>query len=420
MTVKRKTVFQFGVALLSIGVAAIPGGSRISDKMVFAEEISAFESDDGFTSAAPEDAEGQSSTEDFTISEPENNAENTGEVQTEKEEKQTIILPQASISMSSSDFLPVQETKSVHSPNLYDGLYLLHIVSDSLISYTFNFNQSLKEQDIALYHFNAQNNTVDSEPVQDMLQLTENGSTLYMELNSSSDYILVISNGTDYPELSYTLKCTKDNLPKKEESALTGEKEAISEDNTVSDQESANDSETVSEEPTVTSVALNIDPDAETIPVEFLDYVNDLDIYSVMLVYADGTEKILDQTDTCYDFSASFEDASDTEGIVHRTYHIIVKDNSTGMVYNADGSIDFGKNDPLEIKTEEMTSVILENQKKWVMVQSVPGITGRYAMNCDKEIAAIYYGADGEEAVCAENVFELQQGITYNFLIKLN
>lgn len=249
---RRKTVLQFGVTLLSIGVAAILGGSKISDKVVFAEELSTFESDDGFTSAVPEDAEGQNSTEDINTQEP------------------------------------------------------------------------------------------------------------------------------------------------------------------------ATDSETVSEAPTLTSVALNIDPDAETIPVEFLDYVNDLDIYSVMLVYSDGTEKIVDQTDTCYDFSASFEDASDTEGIVHRTYHITVKDNSTGMVYNADGSIDFGKNDPIEIKTAEMTSVILENQKKWVMVRSVPGITGRYAMNCDKAIAAIYYAADGEEAVCAENNFELQQGITYNFLIKLN
>lgn len=252
MTVKRKTVLRFGVALLSIGVAAILGGSRISDKVVFAEELSTFESDDGVTSVVPEGAEDQNSTEDLNTQEP------------------------------------------------------------------------------------------------------------------------------------------------------------------------ATDSETVSEAPTLTSVALNIDPDAETIPVEFLDYVNDLDIYSVMLVYSDGTEKIMDQTDTCYDFSASFEDASDTEGIVHRTYHITVKDNSTGMVYNADGSIDFGKNDPLEIKTAEMTSVILENQKKWVMVRSVPGITGRYAMNCDKAIAAIYYAADGEEAVRAENNFELQQGITYNFLIKLN
>lgn len=262
MTVRRKTVLRFGVALLSIGVAAILGGSKISDKVVFAEELSTFESDDGFTSAVPEDAEGQDSTEDIS----------TEDISTE-------------------------------------------------------------------------------------------------DLNT---------------------------------------------------QEPATDSETVSEAPTLTSVALNIDPDAETIPVEFLDYVNDLDIYSVMLVYSDGTEKIVDQTDTCYDFSASFEDASDTEGIVHRTYHITVKDNSTGMVYNADGSIDFGKNDPIEIKTAEMTSVILENQKKWVMVRSVPGITGRYAMNCDKVIAAIYYAADGEEAVCAENNFELQQGITYNFLIKLN
>lgn len=148
--------------------------------------------------------------------------------------------------------------------------------------------------------------------------------------------------------------------------------------------------------------------------------MNDLDIYSVMLVYSDGTEKIMDQTDTCYDFSASFEEPVIQKGLYTRDLSYYSKDNSTGMVYNADGSIGFGKNDPIEIKTAEMTSVILENQKKWVMVRSVPGITGRYAMNCDKAIAAIYYAADGEEAVCAENNFELQQGITYNFLIKLN
>lgn len=63
---RRKTVLQFGVTLLSIGVAAILGGSKISDKVVFAEELSTFESDDGFTSAVPEDAEGQNSTEDIS------------------------------------------------------------------------------------------------------------------------------------------------------------------------------------------------------------------------------------------------------------------------------------------------------------------------------------------------------------------
>ena len=82
MTVKRKTVLQFGVALLSIGVAAIPGGSRISDKVVFAEELSAFESNDEFTSVAPEHAEGQNSTEDSSTQEPANDSETVSEAPT--------------------------------------------------------------------------------------------------------------------------------------------------------------------------------------------------------------------------------------------------------------------------------------------------------------------------------------------------
>lgn len=85
MTVRRKTVLRFGVALLSIGVAAILGGSKISDKVVFAEELSTFESDDGFTSAVPEDAEGQDSTEDISTEDISTEDLNTQEPATDSE-----------------------------------------------------------------------------------------------------------------------------------------------------------------------------------------------------------------------------------------------------------------------------------------------------------------------------------------------
>ena len=76
------------------------------------------------------------------------------------------------------------------------------------------------------------------------------------------------------------------------------------------------------------------------------------------------------------------------------------------------------KRDPVEIKTTEMTSVIVKGTK-WIMVQSVPTISGRYAMNSDKPIEAMYYAAEDEAVICAEDAFELQENVTYRFLIKL-
>ena len=78
-----------------------------------------------------------------------------------------------------------------------------------------------------------------------------------------------------------------------------------------------------------------------------------------------------------------------------------------------------GKEEPVEIKTEEMTSVILEGKKKWIVVQSTPAVSGRYAMNSNKLIKNIYYISEEGEVVCAEDVFQLQEGVTYQFLIEL-
>lgn len=111
---------------------------------------------------------------------------------------------------------------------------------------------------------------------------------------------------------------------------------------------------------------------------------------------------------------------SNADGSVHRTYHTVVKELETGKEFEDSSSIDIGIKAPAEIKTEEMTTVILAGKKKWAVVRSTPEITGRYAMNSDRLIKKMYYASEDGEAVCAENAFELQAGITYQFLNSLN
>ena len=173
-------------------------------------------------------------------------------------------------------------------------------------------------------------------------------------------------------------------------------------------------------ERTLTSVSLKVDQDLESVPVTFLEQLNELDVYSVVLVYSDGSTSLPDKAEEAYDISVDYEDVSNADGSVHRTYHTVVKELETGKEFEDSSSIDIGIKAPAEIKTEEMTTVILAGKKKWAVVRSTPEITGRYAMNSDRLIKKMYYASEGGEAVCAENAFELQAGITYQFLISLN
>ena len=170
----------------------------------------------------------------------------------------------------------------------------------------------------------------------------------------------------------------------------------------------------------LTMVKLNIDQDLETVPVAFLPYLDELNVdgYSLTLVYSDNTEKMLDKADTRYTWSIEHEDETKEEGIITRTYRVRVTELSTGNTYEATQSVDFGKEEPVSIKTEEMTTVIVEGNK-WVMVQSTPSITGIYSMNSSKLIDCMYYAADNEAVVCADDTFKLEEGVTYQFLIKL-
>ncbi|MFQ9153084.1 MAG: hypothetical protein ACLR6B_18125 [Blautia sp.] len=133
---------------------------------------------------------------------------------------------------------------------------------------------------------------------------------------------------------------------------------------TESETASEPESEAVIEtERTLTSVSLKVDQDLESVPVTFLEQLNELEVYSVILVYSGGSTSLPDKAEETYDVSVDYEDVSNADGSVHRTYHAVVKELENGKEFEDSSSIDIGIKAPAEIKTEEMTTVILEGKR---------------------------------------------------------
>ena len=473
---KRKTALRISAALLSAGfVISTVNGS--TGRIALAEELTILEDEENLADTEAENLEEQEVTElqnlgeesdnqdteepetDMVIEETEvyleEETETSQEEETEvlfEEESETsqeeetelpledvmeIQLPQKSVQVRNSDFLPVQEEETGIVLNLYEDVYLLHIKSEQGKVNTFYFNQPLNDSDIVLYHFNSENNTATDEVSgQNDISLLEEGSVLSLNLEDASEYVLVISNGNNYENLTYTLKNEAVQPDETEdmtepESEVTSEPETESE--TASETETEKESETASEpetesetasepetqEATLVSVRLNLDQDLKTVPTVFSEYLDNLDTYTVTLVYSDGSESILDKADKRYTLSVHYEDVKEEEGTIQRIYYAAVEEHSTGKQFEDTQYAELGKEEPVEIKTEEMTSVILEGKKKWIVVQSTPAVTGRYAMNSDKLIKNIYYISEEGKAVHAEDAFQLQEGVTYQFLIEL-
>ncbi len=570
--VKRKPVLRIGTILLSAGFV-MSTINTAAGRLVMAEETPIVEKEEnsdiapgafgGQNAAGASDQQGnlgildsgeltEDQTEAADAQDIPGGIEIEGEAEIMLEEQTEVVLPQKSVFVPASEFVPVLEREDTLFLNPHDGLYLLRFKNEEEMVYTILFNQGVKAEDLALYQFDSEKNqTVDSKPVQGVMDLSEDQKVLSLRAAASSDYVLVISHEEKYKELGYTAKVvtaqpqeteaavsweevsgavvepetetemvsvpvtevetateaitevetesateaitetesegeTKTEVTTETESESETETEAITETETETESEPVTEVETETEVTTETeieseseteteaiteteaetesepvteaeseteaitetesesesetevtteaeteteteqeelllaSVRLELDPELETVPAGFSEYLKDVPVYSVTLVYSDGSEKLLDQEDERYELSVEYEDTGDADEMVRRTYHAVLKEDSTGKVFEDTQYIDFGKREPVEIKTEEMTTVILEGRKKWIMVQSVPSVTGRYAMNSDKSIEEIYYAADGGEVVCAEDILKLQQGISYQFLIKLS
>lgn len=433
---KRKTALRISAALLSAGfVISTVNGS--TGRIALAAELTILEDEENFTDTETENPKEQEMTElqnlgeesdnqeaeepetDIVSEEPEFYSEEETETLQEEETElpledvMEIQLPQKSVQVRNSDFLPVQEEETGTVLNLYEDVYLFHIKSEQGKGKTFYFNQPLNDSDIVLYHFNSENNTATDEVYgQNDISLLKDGSVLSLNLEDASEYVLVISNGNNYENLAYTLK---NEAVQPDETEDMTEQDAEPE----TEMESEVTSEPETQEATLMSVKLNLDQELKTVPTVFSEYLDDLDTYTVTLVYSDGSESILDKADKRYTLSVHYEDVKEDEGTIQRIYYTAIEEHSTGKQFEDTQYAELGKEEPVEIKTEEMTSVILERKKKWIVVQSTPTVSGRYTMNSNKLIKNIYYISEEGEVVCAEDAFQLQEGVTYQFLIEL-
>ena len=433
---KRKTALRISAALLSAGfVISTVNGS--TGRIALAAELTILEDEENLADTETENPKEQEMTELQNLGEESDNQEaeepetdmvseepevcSEEETETSKEEEteipledvMEIQLPQKSVQVRNSDFLPVQEEETGTVLNLYEDVYLLHIKSEQGKGKTFYFNQPLNDSDIVLYHFNSENNTATDEvSEQNDISLLKDGSVLSLNLEDASEYVLVISNGNNYENLVYTLK---NEAVQPDETEDMTEQDAEPE----TEMESEVTSESETQEATLMSVKLNLDQELKTVPTVFSEYLDDLDTYTVTLVYSDGSESILDRADKRYTLSVHYEDVKEDEGTIQRIYYAAIEEHSTGKQFEDTQYAELGKEEPVEIKTEEMTSVILERKKKWIVVQSTPAVSGRYTMNSNKLIKNIYYISEEGEVVCAEDAFQLQEGVTYQFLIEL-
>lgn len=166
---KRKTALRISVALLSAGIV-ISTVNGSTGRIALAEELTILEDEENLTDTEAENLEEQEVTElqnlgeesdnrdaeepetDMVIEETEVHLEEETETSQEEEtevlfeeesetsqEEETelpledmmeIQLPQKSVQVRNSDFLPVQEEETGIVLNLYEDVYLLHIKSE--------------------------------------------------------------------------------------------------------------------------------------------------------------------------------------------------------------------------------------------------------------------------------------------------
>lgn len=260
-----------------------------------------------------------------------------------------------------------------------------------------------------------------TNPIND--EITESQTTVPQEISTEAATTVSEAPSTEVETSIPTESSTETQTTASAESSTEMKTEVSSEETTetASTDASLDETETSSEElqkQELTDMVLNLDQDLEMVPVEFVSYIDVQDVYSAVLTYFDGTTEKLEKSDERFTLTVSYQDDDAQEDMLCRTYHAVLTDNATGKTFEDTQSITFGKKDPIEIKTTEMTSVIVKGTK-WIMVQSVPTISGRYAMNSDKPIEAMYYAAEDGEVIWAEDAFELQEDVTYRFLIKL-
>lgn len=259
---------------------------------------------------------------------------------------------------------------------------------------------------------------------------TESGSVngseteLMTEQESESETVVAVEPETDAEYENETEQQSETGL------STEAETETVQEPET--DTEISSGMQSVADTVRLESVKLLLDDGLEQVPVALLPYLDGQEVVKIRLQYSDGSEQFLTETANVREDSLgnscqlTYEDTEGEDGSVSRIYSlkVVPAQEEDGTVSAEPETVIFRKEveDEIEnIPAQEKSRVRYYGKKNWILVQSVPNVTGRYAMESfGRGVEELYYCAAGEsEAVKADTSFELKEGVTYTFLLKL-
>lgn len=289
--------------------------------------------------------------------------------------------------------------------------------------YALSFSKNVAKEDVRVYKYDTDAGQVkDKLNAEEILQAPDGAVLTQME--DGLEYIITLDHANTYPDLQLTVSKASPEQMAAEESAA----EETTEPETVAETETEPEAKTVHLE----SASLLFDDGLEQVPVAFLPYLDGQAVVKIRLQYSDGSEQLLTQAaDIRQDslgnsFQLTYEDLQGEDGSVSRTYSlkVVSSQGETQAVSVEPETVVFQKEAPdgiENIPAQEKSSVRYYGKKNWILVQSVPKVTGKYAMESfGRGVKELYYCAQGEtEAVKADTAFELKKGVTYTFLLKL-
>lgn len=355
-------------------------------------------------------------------------------------------------------------------PEEYEKRYFLLYDSEETENITLYLNQKMDAGDIMIYEIDVEkqqaNDTIDEKKIRIL-----SDELIAAELDKKKQYLIVFDKAEEYPELSVSFFETQkapetEKLPEEAPSIQVEEEaepetEFVTEYETESVTETATESETEPETESVTeyetepvtesvtesemvsvteseteaectvtleSADLILDEGLDMVPAAMLPCLEDETTARIVLHYSDGSWQIPEGETDSYGNSCqlTFEDTEQEDGSISRTYtwKVMPAQSSEGEEIVGTETILFRtqmEEEIDDIRAQEKTKVSFSGKKHWLLVQTVPQVTGKYSMKSfGREVKELYYLAEGAGAAeKAGDAFDLNKGVTYTFLLKL-
>ena len=382
-----------------------------------------------------------------------------------------LYIHDKSVAVMQEEINPVDVDEFIF-PEVSGDMYVIRFSAEKEKAYSLYLSEEIKDEDLFFLYYDGANKSAKTpvgegeftEATDGTFRIRAEKDTVYMIVVDHAERyqdlgVSVVADETDQalseepetgteqsfpeeteaetelpiPEETETESNTEQNLT--EESEVETEQTLPGETGTESNTEQSLPEETEQTVPSDTedetspvsleSVSLVLDEGLEEVPSFMLFCLEDQNVAKAMLHYSDGSAQLLEEGSDEYGNTVqiTYEDSAAEDGSVSRTYTVKATDaagaeleETETVVFGPDGGSDIDG-----IKAQEKTKVGCSGKLNWLLIRTVPEVTGRYSMQSfGRKVEELYYLADGTSDVQkADSSFELEKGVTYTFLLKL-